>query len=259
MKTITKLSLGAALMLPLASVVLPGGGAAYAASSAAPASKTIWFTAPVALGSAGYFTILSQAGITDVPSSAIVGNVGTSPITGAADLLTCSEVTGVVDSVNAAGPSPCSQVNAVGLRSAINAMHAAYISAAGRAAQYVNVGTGNIGGLTLAPGVYKWSTGVTIPTDVTLNGSSNSVWIFQIAGDLEVADGKSVILAGSAYARNIFWQVAGQTTLGTTARFQGTILDKTAINLKTGAAIHGRLLAQTAVTLEKNEIGGIAQ
>ena len=92
---------------------------------------------------------------------------------------------------------------------------------------------------------------MTIPTNVTLTGSSTSVWIFQIAGTLNISSGKRVILSGGAHARNIFWQVAGQTSLGTTSVFNGNILGKTAIVIKTGAKLNGRALAQTAVTLAR--------
>jgi hypothetical protein len=131
-------------------------------------------------------------------------------------------------------------------------MVAAYNNAAGRTAGVTELGAGNIGGRTLAPGVYKWSTGLIIPTDVTLSGGTNDVWIFEIAQTLSIASAKRVILKGGAQASNIFWQVAGTTTLGTYSKFYGTILDKTNIAVKTGAAIHGRLLAQTAVTLQAN-------
>lgn len=116
------------------------------------------------------------------------------------------------------------------------------------------LGAGNIGGLTLTPGVYKWSTGVTIPTDVTLSGSANDVWIFQVAQNLNVSSAAHIILSGGAQAGNIFWVVAGQTTIGTTAVFNGNILDQTAIVLNTGATLNGRALAQTAVTLDSNAV-----
>jgi hypothetical protein len=108
--------------------------------------------------------------------------------------------------------------------------------------------------MTLAPGLYKWSTGVTIPTDVTLSGGQNDVWIFQIAQNLTVSSSTSVVLSGGAQAGNIFWQVAGQTTLGTNSVFNGNILDQTAIILNTGATLNGRALAQTAVTLDSNTV-----
>ena len=110
--------------------------------------------------------------------------------------------------------------------------------------------------MTLAPGLYKWSSPVLIPTRVTLDakGNPNAVWIFQIAQGLTVGNGAIVTLSGGAQAKNIFWQVAGQTTLGTTADFKGIVLCKTLIAMKTGAVIRGRALAQTAVTLQMNAV-----
>jgi hypothetical protein len=210
--------------------------------------------APVNLGSAGAFVVLSKSGITDVPASEITGNVGTSPITGAADHLTCAEVTGKVYSVDAAGPAPCNIKSPAKLTTAIGDMQTAYTDAASRPPTTTELGAGNIGGLTLAPGVYSWSTSVTIPDSVALKGGRNAVWIFQISKNLMVSSGKAVVLRGHARARNVFWQVAGKTTLGTTSHFEGTILSKTLIAMKTGASINGRLLAQTAVTLQMNSV-----
>ena len=113
---------------------------------------------------------------------------------------------------------------------------------------------GNIGGLTLAPGLYKWTSAVTIPTDVTLAGGANDVWIFQIPATSTMAAAKSVTLSGGAQAKNIFWQVAGQVTIGANAHFEGIILSKTAITLQTGASMNGRVLAQTQVALQQATI-----
>ena len=115
---------------------------------------------------------------------------------------------------------------------------------------------GKIGGLTIAPGLYKWSTGVTITTSLTLSGGPNDVWIFQIAKGLKEGNGAIITLKGGAQAKNIFWQVAGKVTLGTTASFKGTILCKTAIVMNTGAKLTGRALAQTAVTLDADAVTG---
>jgi hypothetical protein len=136
-------------------------------------------------------------------------------------------------------------------------MQTAYTDAAGRTLpDSSELGSGNIGGMTLVPGLYKWSTAVTIPDDVTFAGGPGDVWILQIAGDLTIAGAKAVVLSGGAQAKNIFWQVAGGmgVDVGTTAHFEGVILARTAINLQTGASINGRLLAQTAVTLDANTV-----
>ena len=210
--------------------------------------------APVGLGTAGTFAILSKTGITDVYASAVKGNIGTSPITGAAMLLSCGEVTGKIFVVDAAGP-PCAVDDATSLTAAIGDMGTAYLDAAGRVSpNFVDLGAGEIGGLTLAPGLYKWGTDLLITNDVTLNGGPNDVWIFQVAGTLQQGNAARVTLAGGAQAKNIFWQVAGSVTLGTTAHFEGIVLGKTLIAVNTGASVNGRLLAQTAVTLQMNAI-----
>ncbi|MDQ6904151.1 MAG: ice-binding family protein [Bacteroidota bacterium] len=211
--------------------------------------------AAVNLGVAGNFVILSKSGITDVYKSTITGDVGTSPITGAAIGVTCAEVTGTIYSVNAAGPLPCTVTNATRLTTAVGDMQTAYTDAAGRSnPDFVNLGAGNIGGKTLSPGLYKWTTPVIIPTDITIQGGPNDVYIFQVAGTLTISSGVKFILAGGVQAKNIFWQTAGSVTLGTTSHFEGNILGQTGINMQTGASINGRMLAQTAVTLQMNSV-----
>ena len=134
-------------------------------------------------------------------------------------------------------------------------MEAAYNDAAGRTLpDELNLGAGELGGLTLTPGLYKFTSNVSISNDVTLAGGPDDVWIFQIAGTLDQASAKNVTLAGGAQAKNVFWQSAGAVTIGTHAHFEGTILSKTMIAMKTKASINGRLLAQTAVTLQMNTI-----
>lgn len=211
--------------------------------------------ATVNLGLAGSFVVLSKSGITDVPSSAITGDIGSSPITGAAIGVTCAEVTGAIYSVDAAGPMPCRLTNATRLTTAVSNMETAYTDAAGRSnPAFLNLGAGNIGGMTLTSGLYKFTTAVIIPTNVTLSGGANDIWIFQIAGTLDMSSAVRVILKGGAQAKNIFWQTSGAVTLGTTSHFEGVILSQTGINMQTGASIKGRLLAQTAVTLQMNAV-----
>ena len=209
----------------------------------------------VNLGVAGNFAILSKSGITNVYKSAVTGNVGTSPITGAAIKLSCPEVAGSIYSVDAAGPLPCRITNASMLTTGVLNMQTAYTDAAGRSnPKFLNLGAGNIGGKTLTAGLYKFTTAVVIPTNVTISGSSTDVWIFQVAGTLNMSSAVRITLAGGAQAKNIFWQVSGAVTLGTTSHFEGNILSQTAINLQTGSSINGRLLAQTAVNLQMSTV-----
>lgn len=210
---------------------------------------------PVNLNQAGEFVILTETGITNVSPSAVTGNVGTSPITGAALLLSCREVAGKVYTVDAAGPLPCRITDPSRLSAAVNDMRLAYDDAAKRTSpDFTELGAGEVGGRTLTPGLYKWGTGVTISTNVTLSGGPTAVWIFQVAGTLEQANATKVTLVGGALAKNVFWQVAGAVTIGTTAHFEGVVLAKTMIAVNTRASVTGRLFAQTAVTLQKNAV-----
>jgi|SRR5665647_1331451 len=224
-------------------------------SSARSSTKIFPSTLPtINLGVAGNFVILSKTGITDVYKSTVTGDIGASPITGAAILISCPEVKGTIYSVDAAGPA-CKVTNATMLTTAISNMQTAYTDAAGRSnPNFLNLGAGNIGGKTLKPGLYKFTTAVVIPTNVTISGSSTDVWIFQVAGTLKMSSAVRITLQGGALAKNIFWQVAGAVTLGTTSHFEGNILGQTGINLQTGASINGRMLAQTAVTLQMNTV-----
>ena len=214
----------------------------------------------VNLGTARHFAILAKSGVSTVPPSAITGDVGVSPaaatyLTGfsqTADaskrFATSTQVTGKLYAATYAAPTPSELTTAVGN------MEVAFVDAAGRAAGMTELGAGNLGGKTLTPGVYKWGTGVLIPTDITLSGSATDVWIFQIAKSLTISSGASVLLAGGASAKNVFWQVSGLVDVGTTAHCEGTILSKTSITLGTGASVNGRLLAQTAVEIRSSTV-----
>jgi Ice-binding-like len=229
-------------------------GTAYGAQVSFTTSAAIQ-QAVVNLGVAGDFVILSKSGITDISPSVITGDIGTSPISGASITgLTCPEVTGTIYTVDAAGPA-CRVIDATKLTTAVLNMETAYTTAAGRInPDFLNLGTGNIGGLTLAPGLYKWTSAVTIPTDVTISGGPDDVWIFQVAGTLTMSSAMKITLSGGAQAKNIYWATAGAVTLGTTSHFEGIILAATNIAMQTGATMNGKLLAQTAVTLDKNTV-----
>lgn len=221
--------------------------------------------ATVNLKTASNMVILSKTGITNVPTSSILGNIGASPITAAAmDNVTCNEINGTVYGSDAAytgnGDVNCFAGSAPDARLVANAvldMGTAYTDAAGRSLpDFTELHAGDLSGQTLAAGLYKWGTDVLVSTDVTLNGGMNDVWIFQIAGDVLMADSSRIVLAGGAQAKNIFWQIAGGTgaVIGTSAHFEGIILAEKAITVNTGATVNGRLLAQTAVTLDQNVI-----
>jgi hypothetical protein len=210
--------------------------------------------APVIMGTASNFVILAESAITNVPTSAVTGDVGLSPATGAGIGLTCAQVTGVIYDVDTTGPLPCTVTDTVKLTAAIGDKGTAYTDANSRAPDYTELGAGNISGLNLGPATYKWGTGVLATADFTLTGGPNDVWIFQIAQGLTVASGVQVILAGGALPQNIFWATFAAADLGTTSKFKGIVISQTSIALKTGASMNGRLLAGTAVTLDQNVV-----
>ncbi len=217
--------------------------------------------APVNLGEAGKYAILAKTAISTVPASAITGDIAISPaaatfITGfslTADstnvFSTSTQVTGNLYAADYADPTP------INLTTAVSNMEAAYTDAAGRVTpDFLDFGTGEIGGQILSPGLYKWNSTVTIGSNVTLNGGASDVWIFQISGGITQAAGALVSLTGGALPHNIFWQVADDVALGTSAHMEGIVLCKTAIHLGTGASANGRLLSQTAVTLDGSTV-----
>ncbi|MFA6692935.1 MAG: ice-binding family protein, partial [Acholeplasmataceae bacterium] len=216
--------------------------------------------APIDLGSADSFTILAKTGVSTASISDITGNIGVSPsaasyITGFSLILdatnvysTSSQVTGMIYASDYALPTPTN------LTSSISSMELAYTDASGRTPDYTELYAGDLSSKTLTSGVYKYSTDVLINANLTLSGSATDVIIIQIAGSLTQAAGTQVILTGGILAENIFYQVAGDVSIGTNAHIKGIILCMTSIALNTGASINGKLFSQTAVTLDGNDI-----
>jgi|TARA_R110000737_G_scaffold234416_2_gene247372 hypothetical protein len=242
--------LGAILMI---TVMIP----ATAVSQTSPS--------PVDLGTSNNFVMLAKTGVSTTGSTSIVGNIGVSPnnassITGfnlildaSGEFATSSLVSGQIYAADYASPTPTI------LTSAISDMQTAYTDAAGRAPDYTELYTGDLTGQTLTTGVYKWSSGVLVSAGgLTISGSATDVWIFEIAQNLTVANGAIITLSGGAKASNIFWQVAGDVTLGTTSNFSGIILCQTLIDMQTGATLDGKALAQTAITLDGTNVLGLA-
>lgn len=256
--------------------------AATNASGTAMANPVAWsFTtkatastaqAQVDLGLAGNYAIFAKTGIDNaVAPAAVTGNMGVGPgvtstaITGpwalnlpsGSPFSTSTQVTGNVYAFDYAAPTPTA------VTTASTNMGTAYTDAAGRLLpDSLDLSGGNLGGLTLAPGLYKWGSNVTLPfgTDLTISGGPNDVWIFQISGTLTTAAATRVILSGGAKAKNIFWQVAGTSvTFGANAQFHGVVLAQNAINVGNQAALTSRLLAQTAVNLSQNVVVQPAQ
>ncbi|KAJ6615048.1 hypothetical protein B0H10DRAFT_106951 [Mycena sp. CBHHK59/15] len=213
--------------------------------------------APVLLGTAGNFAILAKTGVSTVPNSAVTGNVGVSPITAAAltgfslvqdisgQFWTSTQVNGRLMGATDTLPTP-------GLLTvAVLDMQTAYTDAMSRPIpDFVELKAGLIGGSILVPGLYKWTTGVTISTGITIAGGPTDTWIFQISGTLVQAANVQITLIGGALSQNIIWVVADTVSVGANAVFEGNILAQTNVVMVTSATDHGCIYAQTAVTLQ---------
>ena len=219
--------------------MLVTGSAAYKGSG-----KLTIAQVPLSLGAAANFAVLAGSTVANTGLTTVNGDVGLSP---------GSAVTGF----------PPGTINGTQHVSDLTANQAqldltvAYNDAAGRTVAPVSV-AGNLGGMTLAPGLYKSTSSLEISSgDLTLDaqGDANAVFIFQIASTLTTTSGRQVILSGGAKAANIYWQVGSSAVLGTTSIFKGTIMADQSITLATGATLEGRALTRiAAVTLDSNII-----
>lgn len=200
--------------------------------------------APVVLGSAGNFAVLAGSTVTNTGPTSVTGDLGVSPGTA----VTGFPPGNVVGAQHAGDPTAAT---------GIADLTTAYIDAAGRTLCALPAAS-DLGGMTLAPGLYTTATSLSITSgDLTLDaqGDSDAVFIFQTASTLTTTSGRQVILAGGANPANIFWQVGSAATLGTTSVFKGTIMADQAVTLNTGATLDGRALARiAAVALASNTI-----
>jgi len=230
-KKVSALLLGAAVALCLV-------GANLAAAQAPPAQ------APIDLGSAGTFAVLGASTVTNTGPSVINGDLGVWPGTAYVPGTPPATVNGAIH----AGDTAAQQAKA--------SLTMAYNNAAGLTVGVVGV-AGDLGGQTLAPGLYKSTSTLAITGDLTLNanGDPNAVFIFQVGSALLVATHGRVVLSGGAKAANVFWQVGSLATLGTYSALKGTVMAYASIAIATGATLDGRALAQNAaVTLDTNAV-----
>ena len=222
----------------------------------------------VDLGTAANYAILTKTGISTVPGSAITGNIAVSPIVASAmtgfslildsggTFSTSTQVTGQAFADDYATPTPAD------LTTAISDMETSYTDVAGRDNDdddKKDLGAGEIGGLTLEPGVYTFGSNVNISDDVTLSGTTaddgpTEIFIIQMTGDLMLAANKKVTLANGVLPENIFWQVAGNVSVMAGAHMEGILLVKTGVTFITGSSLNGRVLAQTACVLQQATI-----
>lgn len=224
------------LRMALATVA---GGVLILAITASPA----WSATSPDLGTAASASVVAGTTVTNTGATVLSGNL---------DLYPGTSVTGFPPGVvhgtqNLGGP-----VGGVA-NVASNDVTAAYLQAlSAPATAAMNT---DLGGLSLSPGVYAATSGISLTGSVTLVGDASSVFIFQSVSTLTVAPGASVILSGGVQPCNVIWEVGSSATLGTTAAFVGNILALTSISMATGASLQGRALARNGgVTLDDNVI-----
>ncbi len=207
------------------------------------------------------FVVLAGSTVTAIPPVSLDGNVGLSPAAGSYIVgFDGSNVNGILYVVDASGPAG-SVIDATLLTTAKGDLTTAYNDAAGRTpvptGPFLNPNGGNIGGLNLVPGLYKFtSTCLITGGHLTLTGSASDVWIFQIASNLDMGNNVQIILAGGARASNIFWQVGTSATVGTYTAFKGTILADQSISFGTGATLDGRALAFSGAVTMASDMNG---
>jgi hypothetical protein len=230
---------------------------------------------PINIGKAGDYVILTKSGIATIPTSHITGNIGVSPITAAAmtgfglvldgsgQFATASQLSAGSE---AHGASYAGAV-AAALTVAVLDMQAAYTEAAGRTegregeTEKINLHGGILGAVLgssenpLKPGIYTYTTAVTINADLHLVGDPYSVFIIRTTGVLTQAANTKVILHGGVNPENVFWQVAGNAVVGVGAHMSGILLVFTDIALQTGCTLVGRAFSQTACNLDAATVG----
>jgi type VI secretion system secreted protein VgrG len=196
------------------------------------------------LGAAASFAVLGASTVTCTGPSAVTGDVGVSPGTGITGFNPPCTITGTIH----AGDAAAAQAHAdLGI---------AYGALAGAACEH-NLTGQDLGGQTLAPGVYCFDTTVGVTGALTLDGGGDStaVWIFQVGTAITTATNASVVMAGSGTPGNVFWQVGSSATIGTATAFQGNLVAYATVTLVSGSSIVGRALAlNAAVTLDNNSI-----
>jgi hypothetical protein len=201
--------------------------------------------AAVPLAGASNFAVLSGSAVTNTGATSITGDLGLSPGT----------------SIGGFPPGilvGTEHINDIISNQAKLDLTAVYNDLAGRTSTDIVTLSGNIGGLTLTPGLYKSTSSLAISSgDLTFDakGNASAVFIIQIASSLTTTSGRKVILSGGALASNIFWQVGSSATFGTTSVFKGTIIAMQSITFNTGATLDGRGLARIGgVTMAGNTI-----
>jgi hypothetical protein len=214
------------------------------------------------LGQASTFAVLASAGITNIPKSAITGDIGLTPdaganISGFSKPGSCPEVTGEVYVVDATGPD-CATVEPSVLASAKADARVAFLDARASARGTPQALSGDLAGLTLYPGLYESGSSLEISPGGALyldaEGDEDAVFILRSETSITTESTSKVVLTDGAQATNVYWTAGSAVTLGTNSTMKGTILAGTSISLLTGANLEGRAINQgsaaEAITLD---------
>jgi hypothetical protein len=212
-------------------------------STSIPLQTTVQAVVPLA--GVTNLAVLAGASITNTGATTITGDIGLSPGTSIGGF-----PPGIINGTI--------HINDAIANQAKLDLTIAYNDAAGRTATDMLIVSGNLGGLTLTPGLYKSTSSLSLSSgNLTFDakGNADAVFILQIASSLTVTSGREVILAGGAKASNIFWQVGSSATIGTTTIFKGNIMAMQSITFNTGATLDGRAMAREGnVTMDANTI-----
>jgi hypothetical protein len=206
------------------------------------------------------FTVLAQSGISNVFQSVVGGNVGVSPITGAAITgLTCEEISGNAYAPDSAWDVGCTINDPPYLTIAVGQMEAAYTDLntrpGGVSQSYASISASST--QEFIPGIYHWNTGlaVIVGGTIELNGGPTDLFIFQIQKTFDF--GGQMVLLNGAKAENVFWVVAMTAHLLADSHVEGNVLSYEDITLVTGASVNGCLYAHTKVAMQMNTITGV--
>ncbi len=195
------------------------------------------------MGTAADFAVLGASTVTNTGATVVNGDLGVWP-----GLAITGFPPGIVNGTTHTGDAVAQQAQ--------SDLTTAYNELAGQACDTDLTGQ-DLGGMTLTPGAYCFSTSAQLTGTLTLDalGSPSAVWVFQIGSTLTTASNAVVDVINGGSDCNVFWQVGSSATLGTGTSLAGSILALTSITLNTGANVSGQLLARNgAVTLDTNTV-----
>jgi type VI secretion system secreted protein VgrG len=234
---------------PTGPLAKPPGGEGPSAAMARPGSGEGRLSAMAVappLGAAGSFAVVGASTVTNTGPTVVNGDLGVSPGTAVVGFPP-GIVSGTIHAADAAALAAQTSITA------------AYNTLAGQACD-VNLTGQDLGGLTLTPGVYCFSSSAQLTGTLTLNalGNPGAVWVFQIGSTLTTASGSRVVFINGGQACGAFWQVGSSATLGTTTSFAGNVLALASITLTTGATNTGAVFARNgAVTMDSNVVSTV--